>query len=160
QRFPTDYDGVVSVVPVVQLSMLFASYIPHGVPQFNGGCLSPAKIATLSKKVADKCDALDGLVDGVVNNYLACPPRINLADLRCSGGGDTGNNCLWDPQIARVTAVHSPYVLPFQVANGITTYPQWVYGHEVSPDTLNGVSTIGGAPLTTMTRWVNGTAPP
>ena len=49
QRFPADYDGIVSVVPVVQLSMLFQSYIPNNEPQFNGGWLSPAKSEALGE---------------------------------------------------------------------------------------------------------------
>ncbi len=160
QRFPNDYDGIVSVVPVVQLSMLFASYIPHQAPQFNGGWLNPAKVRTLAKFVSDSCDSLDNLADGVINNYLACPSRVNLQALRCVGGIDTGDTCLSDAQIATVTAVHTPHDYPFALANGLTSYPQWLYGNESSPDALNGVSTVGGLPLTTMTRWVTGTAAP
>ena len=150
QRFPADYDGIVSVVPVVQLSMLFPSYLPHVKPQFSGGWLSPAKVATLARFVSQSCDALDGLADGVVSNYLACPAHIQLERLRCEGGADTGTNCLSDPQIATVRAVHAPYTLPFALANGLTTYPESLYGNEQTPDP--------GAP--TMTRWVTGTAAP
>lgn len=150
QRFPADFDGIVSVVPVVQLSMLFQSYLPRVQPQFNGGWLSPAKVATLGKHVSDQCDALDGLADGVINNYLACPPRVDLQALRCPGGADTGNTCLSDAQIATVASVHSPYTFPFALANGLTTYPQWLYGNETTPDPVNP----------TMSRWVTGSAPP
>jgi feruloyl esterase len=130
------------------------------VPQFNGGWLSPAKVRTLAKFVSDSCDALDNLADGVVNNYLACPSRVSLQQLRCVGGIDTGDTCLSDAQIATVTAVHTPHDYAFPLANGLTSYPQWLYGNESSPDTLNGVSTVGGLPLSTMTRWVTGTATP
>nr|WP_246294681.1 tannase/feruloyl esterase family alpha/beta hydrolase [Schlegelella koreensis] len=160
QRFPNDYDGIVSVVPVVQLSMLFASYIPHAQPQFNGGWLNAGKVRTLAKFVSDNCDTLDGLADGVVNNYLACPSRVNLQGIRCAGGVDVSDACLSDPQIATVTAVHTPHTYSFPLANGLTSYPQWMWGNESSPDTLNGVSSVGGLPLSTMTRWVTGTAPP
>jgi feruloyl esterase len=150
QRFPADYDGVVSVVPVVQLSMLFQSYIPRSVPQFAGGWLSPAKVRTLARFVAQRCDALDGLADGVVNNYLACPGHVDLQALRCAGGGDTGDDCLTDTQIAVVRSVHAPYAFPFPLANGLQSYPGWLYGNETTPDPV--------AP--TMTRWVTGAAAP
>lgn len=150
QRFPSDYDGIVSVVPVVQLSMLFQSYIPRAVPQFNGGWMSPAKVRTLAKFVSAACDALDGSADGVVNNYLACPSRVNLQGLRCAGGADTGDSCLSDAQIAVVQSVHMPYTFPFPLANGLTTYPQWFYGNENAPDPVNP----------TMTRWITGAAAP
>src|SRR5262245_11464970 len=150
QRFPADFDGIVSVVPVVQLSMLFQSYIPHNLPQLRGGWMSPAKIATLAKFVSDSCDALDGLADGVVNNYLACPAHVDLKRLRCTEGQDRGDACLSDAQIEMMTAVHSPYGLPFPVANGLTVYPPSLYGNETSPDPVNS----------TMTRWVTGPAAP
>jgi len=151
QRFPADYDGIVSVVPVVQLSMLFQSYIPHVRPQFNGGWMNTAKTATMAKFVSDTCDSLDGLADGVISNYLACPARVNLDALRCPGGADAGDSCLSDAQIAVVKSMHSPYTLPFAVSNGATSYPAWpFYGNETTPDPLNP----------TWTRWVTGTAPP
>ncbi|MGK9166650.1 tannase/feruloyl esterase family alpha/beta hydrolase [Inquilinus limosus] len=150
QRFPADYDGVVSVVPVVQLSMLFQSYIPHQRPQLRSGWMGPDKVVTLARFVSDACDALDGLADGVVNNYLACPAHVDLQKLRCPDGADAGSHCLSDAQIETVSAVHSPYTLPFSVANGLATYPQWLYGNETTPDPRNA----------TMTRWVTGTAAP
>lgn len=151
QRFPADYDGIVSVVPVVQLSMLFQSYIPHVRPQFSGGWMSPAKVATLAKFVSDTCDSLDGLADGIVSNYQACPARVNVDLLRCAGGTDTGTTCLSDAQIAVVKAMHAPYTLPFGVSQGATSYPAWpFYGNETTPDPVNP----------TWTRWVTGSAAP
>ena len=72
------------------------------------------------------CPTLTGLsiqpadYDGVVNNYLACPARVDLEKLHCPGGADTGAQCLSDAQIATVRAVHSPFTLPFPVANGLS----------------------------------------
>jgi Tannase and feruloyl esterase len=102
QRFPADYDGIVSVVPAIQLSMTFEAFVHHEVPQLHGGLMPPAKVAMLAKFVADRYDALDGLADGVVNNYLACPARIDLKELRCPDGADSGASCLCDAQIAAV----------------------------------------------------------
>lgn len=150
QRFPADYDGIVSVVPVVQLSMLFQSYVPHVRPQFDGGWLSPAKVATLARFVSAACDTLDGLADGVVNQWAACPAKVDLQQLRCAGGGDGGDACLSDAQLATVRATRQPYVLPFAVANGLRSYPPSLFGHELTPDPQQP----------TMTRWVTGTAAP
>lgn len=150
QRFPADYDGIVSVVPVVQLSMLFQSYIPRVRPQFAGGWLSPAKVQTLARFVAASCDELDGLADGVVNQWAACPAMVDLQRLRCAGGADTGEACLSDAQIATVQATRQPYTLPFAVANGLRSYPPTLFGNETSPEPQ----------LPTMVRWVTGTAPP
>jgi feruloyl esterase len=150
QRFPADYDGIVSVVPVVQLSMLFQSYLPHQIPQVKGGWMSPAKVQTFGKFVASSCDALDGISDGIISNYLACPKRINLQALRCEGGADTGESCLSDAQLTTLSEVYAPTTFNFPLANGLTTYPPSLYGNETTPDPANP----------TMTRWVTGTAPP
>lgn len=150
QRFPADYDGIVSVVQVVQLSMLFQAYLPRALPQFDGAWMNPAKVRTLAKYVSDACDMADGIADGVVSNYLACPPKVDLQGLRCAGRADRGDGCLSDAQIAMLRSLHSPLVFPFPMANGITRYPGWFYGNETTPNPS----------AATMTRWVTGSAPP
>jgi feruloyl esterase len=150
QRFPADYDGIVSVVPVVQLSMLFQSYLPHVRPQFAGGWMKPAKVEALARYVNRVCDGLDGLEDGVVNQWAACSAQVDLERLRCDGGGDNGDACLSDAQLVAVRATREPYTLPFAVANGLRSYPPTLLGHETTPDPR--------AP--TMTRWVMGSAAP
>ena len=150
QRFPEDYDGVVSVVPVVQLSMLFQSYLPRVKPQFEGGWINREKITTLARFVSQACDSLDGLADGVVSNYLACGSKVDLQALRCPGVADTGNTCLSDAQLATVRAMQTPYVLPFAVAHGHTDYPGSFFGQEATLEPA----------LPTMARWVTGTAAP
>lgn len=134
QRYPADFDGIVSVVPVVHWNGLFTSFLNFTKPQFTGGTLSTAKIRLIATAVNQACDALDGLADGVVNNYLGCTSsRVNLQALRCAGGTDTGDTCLSDAQLATVNAVYQPTVLPFPLANGLTTYPGRLYGGEVQP---------------------------
>jgi hypothetical protein len=150
QRFPADYDGIVSVVPVINWTGLFHAFVSHEVPQFDDW-LPAAKASLISKATADACDALDGLVDGVVNNYLACQARVDLARLRCPGGADAGATCLSDAQIRLMRGIHSPHPFSFALANGITSYPPWLYGHE---DSLDGPTAVN------LVRWVTGTAPP
>jgi hypothetical protein len=150
QRFPADYDGIVSVVPAIQISMVFEAFVHHQTPLLRGGWIPPGKVGMLAKFVADRCDALDGIADGVVSNYFGCPARIDLKELRCPGGADGGETCLSDAQVAAVAALHSPFELPFPVANGLTTYPQWLYGNEISPD----------ARSSHMVRWFTGASAP
>ena len=150
QRFPADYDGIVSVVPVINWTGLFHAFVRNEVPQF-GDWLDAAKVPLIAKATADACDALDGLVDGVVNNYLACPQRVNLQALHCPNGTDAGPQCLSDAELALMRSIHSPYTFSFPLANGITTYPQWLYGHE---DSLDGSSALS------LVRWVTGGAAP
>ena len=150
QRFPADYDGIVSVVPVINWTGLFHAFVRNQVPQHEDW-LQAGKAALIAKATSDACDALDGLADGVVNNYMGCQARVDLQPLRCPDGGDTGVHCLSDAELRLMRAIHSPYVFPFPIANGLTTYPQWLYGHE---DSLDGPSALS------MVRWVSGTAAP
>lgn len=150
QRFPADYDGIVSVVPVINWTGLFHAFVRNEVPQF-GDWLDAAKTPLIAKATSDACDALDGLADGVVNNYLACQGRVNLQPLRCPGGTDAGAHCLSDAELSLMGGIHSPYTFSFPLANGITTYPQWLYGHE---DSLDGAAAMN------LVRWVSGSAAP
>jgi hypothetical protein len=150
QRFPADYDGIVSVVPVINWTGLFHAFVRNEVPQFTDW-LQAAKVPLISKATSDACDALDGLADGVINNYLACQGRVNLQVLRCPDGTDAGTTCLSDVELGVMNAIHSPYTFPFPLANGITSYPQWWYGHE---DALDGPT------AQSLVRWVTGTAAP
>ncbi len=150
QRFPADYDGIVSIVPVINWTGLFHAFVRNSVPQFSDW-LDASKTSLIAKATTDACDALDGIVDGVVNNYLACQARVNLQPLRCPNGADAGPQCLSDAELALIRSVHSRYQFPFALANGITRYPQWLYGHE---DSLDGPQALN------LVRWLSGTAAP
>jgi len=150
QRFPADYDGIVSVVPVINWTGLFHAFVRNQVPQHEDW-LQAGKAALIAKATSDACDALDGLADGIVNNYMGCQGRVDLQRLRCPDGSDAGMHCLSDAELRLMRAIHSPYVFPFSIANGLTTYPQWLYGHE---DSLDGPSAVN------MVRWVTGSAAP
>jgi len=150
QRFPADYDGIVSVVPVINWTGLFHAFVRNSVPQFSHW-LNASKAPLIASATADACDALDGLVDGVVNNYLDCQARVNLRALRCTDGIDAGPRCLSDADLALMQSIHSPYTFSFPLANGITSYPPWLYGHEDSLDGPQAVSLV---------RWVTGSAAP
>ncbi len=150
QRFPADYDGIVSVVPVINWTGLFHAFVRNQTPQFTHW-LPAAKASLIARATSDACDALDGLTDGIVNNYLACQGRVNLQALRCPDGANTGNNCLSAPEIDLMRTIHSPYEFAFPLANGITSYPGWFYGHE---DSLDGPTAVS------LVRWVTGNAAP
>lgn len=131
QRYPQDFDGIVSVVPVIQWTGLFNGFVNYQLPQFAGGAINASKVRVLANYVNTACDALDNSADGVVSNYLACPSRVDLQTLRCPGGQDTGDTCLSDAQLAVLKASYGPTVMPFPLANGLTTYPGRLYGGEI-----------------------------
>ena len=148
QRYPQDFDGIVSVVPVIAWSGLFNGFVNYQQAQLRGGVLNADKIRLLASHVNQTCDAIDGIADGVVSNYRSCAARVDRRALRCPDGADRDNSCLSDAQLATLDATYGPTVLPFALANGLTTYPGRLYGGEVQ---INGEG-IG--------RWVgNGRVP-
>src|SRR5215468_5715393 len=133
QRFPADFDGIVSVVPVINWVGLQAAGARNGIALMGPGWLSPAKVKTLHKAVMEACDARDGLTDGIVSRYASCTSVFDPKKLRCAVDQDS-ETCLTDAQIAAVETIRRPYVFPFGLANGITSYPGYNYGGEDQPD--------------------------
>ena len=78
QRFPNDYDGIVSAVPVINFVGLTVAGNRHGIFQLNGGWLNPAKVTLLRKAAIAACDSLDGLADGIVSAYQRCVEKFCL----------------------------------------------------------------------------------
>jgi hypothetical protein len=73
QRYPADYDGISATVPIVGFStlMLAPELIRiHEKPLANW--VTPAKVNAIRGEFMRQCDTLDGLADGIINNYMAC----------------------------------------------------------------------------------------
>jgi feruloyl esterase len=138
QRFPQDYDGVFAQVPAnTYVHLSIGEPLARAKAQQGDGWIPPAKVALIGKEVLRQCDALDGLADGLVSNYLACDKRFNptlsgnpLTAIRCDGGTDTGDSCLSDAQIRAANAIHGSMTYPFALANNWTTFSGWPTGSE------------------------------
>ncbi len=129
QNFPADYDGVVSIVPVIA----WAGLESHAYTQWEGayandwaGRPKPVHLALIRDATLAACDGADGLKDGVVSQYEACKGP-NLAALRCKAD-KPADDCLTLSQIALVRRVHAPLRFGFSVVNGSTEYPGWPWG--------------------------------
>ena len=137
-RWPQDYDGAVAYVPVVYASGIAISAVVNGIRQLAPGAwIPPAKILAVLNETVRLCDSLDGLADGIINNYVGCNRKLDptitpnpLSYIRCEGGADTGNDCLSDAQMAVVNAFHGSIKFPYPLANGETDFPGWGTGLE------------------------------
>jgi tannase/feruloyl esterase len=128
QRFANDYDGIVAGDPV-------ALYTHHHV----GGNLwvvwqmfnNPASTVfttqdrLLGNAVNARCDALDGVVDGVLNDPRRC--HFNPEKLLCQGS-EKPPNCLTAEQ---VEAVRNIWTGPDQMVQQHNYYPPFERGGEV-----------------------------
>lgn len=131
QRFPEDYDGVIAVVPILNIesSHLHDNAILTALAF--GGLMNKAKINLLTKSTLDACDELDGVKDGVISKYGTLDPRSgkwkaacnhDVEVLRCKSGADEGDHCLSDAQVAAVKLIREPFVLPYTLASGSPGY--------------------------------------
>lgn len=138
QRYPDDYDGILSQVPVIAWPELTTyQSIRNRQAQLGAGWIPPAKVAAIDAEVRRECDALDGIVDGYIGATFTCNQRFDpqrtanpYAAIRCPGGADTGNDCLSDPQIATLNLFHSPTKYPFSLGYGIDGFAGWEVGGE------------------------------
>jgi Tannase and feruloyl esterase len=136
-RFPRDYDGIVSSVSLAYLTGLqLTGGMRMKAQMAPGAWVPPAKGEAIAKEILRLCDSLDGLEDGVINNYYACNQKLDptvtpdpLAHIRCAGGADTGNDCLSDTQMAVVNSIHAPMPWGFEL-NGESSWPGWSTGAE------------------------------
>ncbi|HEX7909012.1 MAG TPA: tannase/feruloyl esterase family alpha/beta hydrolase [Paraburkholderia sp.] len=122
QRFPTDYDGIISTFPAsgitglsLQLGRISKALLAPG------GFVNATKGAALQAAVMKQCDALDGVVDGIIANPSACV--FDPKTIRCPGGADTGDTCLSDAQIKTMMVAGTPLITNFDLANGIRSVP-------------------------------------
>ena len=143
ERYPNDYNGIAANVPIVGFSSLMlgpALIRIHEKPQANW--LTSAKINAIRGEFMRQCDKLDGLVDGIINNYMACreifdvkqgkPNRHPWAAKRCPGNVDpnpadtSADACFTDGQISTLEFVYSRYSFSQPLANGVKTFGMWL----------------------------------
>ena len=91
----------------------------------------PSDMKLLADAVLDKCDALDGLVDGMVNNLAACQKAFDIKALQCTAGKTA--QCLSAPQVIALQKVFSGPVN----SKGEQLYADWPWDAGV------GASQIG-----------------
>jgi hypothetical protein len=138
QRFPADYDGIFSRVPVINWVALQAAGTRVGVAQMGGGWLDADKVKLVHDAALASCDRLDGLADGIVSDFEGCRRVFDAGKLACRPGGEA--NCLSDAQVKAVQALHTPLDLGFPLANGVRGYPAWGVGGENG----QGTGPVGG----------------
>jgi len=113
QRFPALYDGVIAQAPAmgtgatiaaawtVQQLMAVARADAQGFRHL-ATALSDAQLQRVADEVLDRCDAADGLVDGLVGDTALC--RIDLRRLTCPAGGQACLSAAQAQALSRVMA--------------------------------------------------------
>jgi hypothetical protein len=124
QRYPQDYDGVVVGAPWNFQSHSAAGMIWTAQALSQPGAAIPAaKLPAIQAAVLARCDAHDGLQDGLIEDPRSCD--FDPAVLRCQGAETDA--CLTAPQ---VTALRRLYEGPSNPRTGEQIYPGWAPGSE------------------------------
>ena len=143
QRYPADYDGVVANVPIVSFSsLMLAPELIRIQEKPLANWVTRAKVNAIRGEFLRQCDSLDGLTDGVINNYMACRAIFDVtqgasnrhpwAGRRCPNNVDpdpadtSANACLTDGQIATLEFVYRRYRFATPLAHGVRTFGMWL----------------------------------
>jgi Tannase and feruloyl esterase len=123
ERFPDDFDGIVVGAPVLNFSATMMGYAKDQ-KALAAAPLTAEAIRTVGEAVIAKCDALDGVTDGVVDDPRRCPFSPSTDIPKCSG--DTAAaGCLTGAQLHSVDVIYSPLQ-----RGGATLFPGWPVGAE------------------------------
>lgn len=135
QRYPEDFDGLVIGAPGMFLTGNVMRRMWVGQSQTGDGALPVEKLPLLNKLVYGKCDAVDGLADGVIDDPRKCdfqPAR----DLPKCAGADAAE-CFTAGQIAGLAKIYGGV----KNSKGEVLFPGEPVGSElVWPDNLVGES--------------------
>ncbi len=117
---------------------------------------SPADMRLVADHVLARCDALDGLADGIVADLAACQPRVRLADLTCPGAKTA--QCLSAAQVgalqrsmagprnSRGEALYSDW--SWDAGMGAGNWRFWKLESQIPPwDRLPLIATMGAGSL-------------
>ena len=113
QRFADEFDGIVAGAPILeqhlaqvgsmQILQAFTAIAPSGADgkPVLSRAFSDADLTLVQRDVLARCDALDGVADGIVENAVACAYRPQA--LQCSGAKTDG--CLSAAQVQALSQV-------------------------------------------------------
>ncbi|CAM2196859.1 Mono(2-hydroxyethyl) terephthalate hydrolase [Paraburkholderia kururiensis] len=140
QRWPSDWDGAIAWYPAWDdAAALLGGHRMNRALARPDAYLSVGKRKAVYDAAMQACDALDGVVDGLISDQRQCNARfdpstatLNGAPLRCAKGADTGDSCLSDAQIEALKTINTSSHFRFRLASGETQYPGYnVWGADL-----------------------------
>lgn len=134
QVYPDDYDGIVAGAPANWSTHLSAwgVYLSGTAQRDPEAFIPPEKYPLIHAAVMNRCDAIDGLKDGIINDPRQCTFRAADLNLQCKDGG-TGD-CLTAKQVALLDVVYGP----MRDSSGRVIFPGLQPGTEMALQHLLG----------------------
>lgn len=139
QRFPDDYDGIVSGAPVNHFVATHYTqlWIALAAKPVGETMLTPTELSVVNSAALAQCDTIDGVEDGVIEDPAMC--TFDPATLQCSSGASS--QCL---NAEQVEAVRKIYAGPGNPRTGEHLHPGLAPGGELSWSLVAGA---GAAPI-------------
>jgi len=120
ERYPEDYDGIIAGSNVHRVIQLRARHVwtwqCNHLDTTEAHAIPTSKLPVIFNSVVATCDALDGLVDGQVDDPRRCD--FNPKSLLCTGADD--GTCLTAPQVETLECM---YAGPRNPVTGEQIYP-------------------------------------
>jgi hypothetical protein len=143
QRYPKDYNGIIANIPIVNFSsLMLAPELIRIQEKPLKNWVTPAKVNAVRAEFLRQCDDLDGLSDGIINNYIAARAIFNVNDgvgpddpwaaLRAPNNVDpdpddkSESAKLTDGQIETMEFVYSTYKFATPLANNVKGFGMWL----------------------------------
>jgi feruloyl esterase len=133
QRYPDDFDGIVANAPWVDQTGFTIGAI-WNQKALDAAPVSLAKMQVVAERVMAKCDAVDGLKDGLIDDPRACrfDPSVDVA--ACPAGTD-GPDCLTAAQAETLKKIYGGVI-----NKGGPVFAGFMYGSEAVTSGPNGAA--------------------
>jgi hypothetical protein len=149
QRYPDDFDGIVAGAPAADFTGIAAQFIKDARAQFPDPknltpLLSPEALRSVASQILEKCDGLDGVKDGVMEDPRQC--HVDVSTLTgLSAAQQTALKAIYAP-----TRAGSEIAFPGQPFGGEGEPAGW-------PAWISGASPREGQPAAPSLRYSFGT---
>lgn len=137
QRYPGDFDGIVAGAPVLdftgtQLWGIYNAQVLAEAP------ISESQLGTFAEAVMGKCDAIDGVEDGLITDPRQCD-FDPVADLPICEGDEASDDCFTTEQAEGIAAINA----------GV-----FVDGEQVFPGVPWGVEGVDESGFSGWSQWI------
>jgi feruloyl esterase len=144
QRYPDDFDGIIAGAPANYMTHMLAQglWVAQATLADPARFIPPAKYPAIHRAALAACDALDGVVDGVIDDPRRC--HFDPQSIQCPG--EETATCLTAGQVEAARRIYAPLVNP---RTGAEIFPGLEPGSELGWAGLAG----GPAPISIATDY-------
>jgi len=139
QRYPDDFDGIVAGAPAAYWSDMSAAFIANRNTLKVFGDTLGVKLQVVHDAVVAKCDAIDGVRDGVIERPGQC--SFDPSEVQCKAGDTSA--CLSKDEADALRTIYQGH----RLADGSQVYPGFTVGSEMDAggwrNTTAGTGTLG-----------------